>query len=254
MSASPRFLRHPRRLLAALSALTVAACALLAGPAAPRAEAIIGGAEAGQQRGAAQVWLGPDGSVDSDKKFICTAGVIHREWLITAKHCLVNHDRPSANRLWIRAGDRTLGKGERRQVVRYELADANDLALLRVSRPFPSSVKINSISNRGVTPSTGSNVAVSGWGYPSYVDQHPSRKLKVASMRVQRLDDGSPSFLFAAENDGHNLEGDSGGPVVLGTRQIGVTAKYNPLIGEASIVPLGLPDIHDWITRHVPIP
>ncbi|MGW0614771.1 trypsin-like serine protease [Streptomyces sp. NPDC002788] len=234
----------------ALFAVTVATCALLAGPAAPRAEAIIGGAEAGQQRGAAQVWLGPDGNADSGKKYICTAGVIHREWLITAKHCLVNHDRPSANPLWRRAGDRALGKGERRQVVEYELAGANDLALLRVSSPFPSSVKVNSISSRGVTPSIGSNVAVSGWGYPSYADQHPSRKLKVASMRVQRLDDGSPSYLFAAESDGHNLEGDSGGPVVLGTRQIGVTAKYNPLIGEASIVPLGIPEIRDWITRH----
>ncbi|MER7900810.1 hypothetical protein ABTX62_33235 [Streptomyces sp. NPDC096046] len=114
----------------------------------------------------------------------------------------------------------------------------------------PSSVKIDSISPGGVTPSTDSNVAVSGWGYPSYVDQHPSRRLKVASMRVQRLDDGSPSYLFAAGNDGHHLEGDSGDPVVLGTRQIGVTAKHSPLIGEASIVPLGIPDIRRWVRQH----
>lgn len=237
----------PGRLVIVFLAAVVAGALLLGG--APRAHAIYGGGEAGQQRGAAQLWLGPDTDPASDKQFICSAGVISSRWLLTAKHCITDRGNPAAGRLWIRAGHLTLAKGERRQVAAYHLTERNDLAALRLSSPLGSSVKVNELIPRGITPGSGAELAVSGWGRTSYENNDPSRKLKVCSMKVDRVENGPPSWVWANEDSGHPMKGDSGGPVLLGTKQIGVTSAYSELTGGARVVSLGTPDVRDWVHR-----
>ncbi|MFI9202893.1 trypsin-like serine protease [Streptomyces sp. NPDC053048] len=218
----------------------------LVGPV-PQAGAIDGGAEAARLRGAAQVWL-DNGS--GTRNFICTASVIDHRWVLTAKHCITNAGNPAPGRFWIRAGNLALGKGERRQVDGYRVTAVNDLALFRLAKPLNSSITVNSLVSRGFLPSSGSDLSLSGWGYTDPRDTTPAPKLKVCSMNVERVDLGDPSWIWATSNNGHNLRGDSGGPVLLGSTQIGIISAYIDLTAQARIVPLGNPEIRDWIRHH----
>ncbi|MGX8904257.1 S1 family peptidase [Streptomyces netropsis] len=218
----------------------------LMGPA-PQAGAIDGGSEAGQLRGSAQVWL-DNGS--GTKKFVCTASVIDSRWLLTAKHCITNAGNPAPGRFWIRAGNFALGRGEHRQVEGYRVTTVNDLALFRLATPFSGSIRTNSLVSSGFLPRTGSDISLSGWGYTDPRSTTPAPKLKVCSMNVERVDMGNPSWIWATSNNGHNLRGDSGGPVMLGTTQIGIISAYIDLTGQARIVPLAIPEIRDWIRHH----
>lgn len=247
MRALPAFSTRQGRLLIAVFA-TLVACVLVVGHA-PRAQAVYGGGEASQQRGAAQLWLGPDTNANSDKDFICSASVISSRWILTAKHCVKDRGYPAAGRLWIRAGHLTLAKGERRQVAEYHVTEHNDLAALRLVSPLPSSVKPNELINRGITPGVGSNLAVSGWGRTNDDAPQPSQKLKVCSMKTDRLEDGSGSWIWANEDTGHPLKGDSGGPVLLGDKQVGLVSAFVNFSFQGRFVSLGSADVRDWIRQ-----
>ncbi|GGK22109.1 trypsin [Pilimelia terevasa] len=208
-------------------------------PAAPP-ERIVGGAEVGDdvRFGAALLWTGVD-------RVRCTASVIGAGWLLTARHCLPGVV-PGAAGTWpiiARVGHPEHARGEVIVVEKaVELAKkgdgrtVGDLALLKLTRPItdPSPVPL-----ADAVPTAGPG-AVYGYGYVCAEPDCPlAARLKTATVNYvgpHGYDyEGNAGALAVSKGNGHPTNGDSGGPLFLGGKVVGVAsqgknpAMYSPV-------------------------
>ncbi|MEU3625390.1 hypothetical protein BS329_30790 [Amycolatopsis coloradensis] len=92
-----------------------------------------------------------------------------------------------------------------------------DIALLRLDRSVSTTY-----SSLGTSVAAGDTEHVYGWGYDE--DGDLQRHLKVARMTVTSVGSG---LIKAREGDGLTDGGDSGGPVFVGGKQVGVHIAGN---------------------------
>ncbi|XP_044761409.1 chymotrypsin-2-like [Coccinella septempunctata] len=185
-------------------------------------------------------------SVQELQQHICGGSIIGDRWILTAAHCTVG--KP-ASRMSVVAGTNTLdGSGSRYQVQRiiqhpsYETL-ANDIALLRLSRPISFNSKIRRINlPRSDTPG-GKQLTITGWGKTSYPGQ-VSRTLKTLNVTSLSNSECRKSFsqivstnLCTRGDTGRGVcEGDSGGPLVDGSSQVGIVSFGVPCgIGQPDV-------------------
>ncbi|MBP1134500.1 hypothetical protein JOE31_000732 [Arthrobacter sp. PvP023] len=174
----------------------------------------------------------------------CTGSQISAEWVITARHC------DSARLQSVRLGTPYLGAGGsvRTVAARYP-STAGDVLLLKLSTPYPG--QYASLSR--TTPAPGSDARAFGWGDQAEGSGAMSFQLKAAGATV--AGQGSDAFgglsVRTRSRTGHPLSGDSGGPLIVGGKLVGVLSTSSVLPGGNPSGFAGLYNDHAAVSRHL---
>ncbi|XAS67072.1 trypsin-like serine protease [Micrococcaceae bacterium Sec5.7] len=152
----------------------------------------------------------------------CTGSQISASWIITARHC------NSTSLKSVRLGTTYLESGGTVKTVAARYAStAGDVLLLKLSTPYYGSY----VGLGSSIPATGSAAKVFGWGDQTEGAGTMSYYLKTANVMVssQGTDTyGGPSVRTQSQT-GHTLGGDSGGPLIVGGKLVGVLSTSSIL-------------------------
>jgi hypothetical protein len=174
----------------------------------------------------------------------CTGSQISAEWVITARHC------DSARLQSVRLGSPYLGVGGsvRKVAARYP-STTGDVLLLKLSAPHPG--QYASLSR--TSPAPGSDARVFGWGDQAEGSGAMSYQVKAAGVTV--AGQGSDAFgglsVRTQSRTGHPLSGDSGGPLIVAGKLVGVLSTSSVLPAGNPSGFAGLYNDHAAVSRHL---
>jgi hypothetical protein len=174
----------------------------------------------------------------------CTGSQISASWVITARHC------DSASLHSVRLDTPSLGAGGvvRTIAARYP-SPVGDVLLLKLSTP-------HSGTYAGLSrtfPAAGSDARVFGWGDEAEGAGVMSPQVKAAGVKVSGR--GSDAFgglsVRTQSQTGHPLAGDSGGPLIVGGKLVGVLSTSSVLPRGAPSSFTGFYNDHAAVSRHL---
>lgn len=240
---------------------------LILGP--PPANAVVGGAPVGVEQVPWQALV----IVEPDNR-LCGGAIIDEMWIATAGHCVVGFGGDD-----IEAYVGIASLSERGLTNRVQIAEVivhpdwesrnfrNDIALLRLASPIPTSARARSISlpvglDAATWPPFGTPAAISGWGATEFGGQ-PSSQLRRADVQIL----GGPSdtdcgrygsnFDVAVEVCAGSpaggvdaCQGDSGSPLVVDVAGTPMLAGLTSVGFECARV--DYPGIYTRVTSFVP--
>lgn len=179
--------------------------------------------------------------------FGCTASAISPTWVILAKHCVANRSTSSMS---FKLGSANLGQGTTYRVKRVAQLSSGDIALAELSTSYNGPVA----TLGGTNPTAGTAGDIYGWGRET-VDGPASSKLKTAKVQVNGVvnDPSRGPSISQKGVDGQALYGDSGGPLIINGKVVGVCSgpATQGDIGKAdgNVLYASIPSAATWISQ-----
>lgn len=200
-------------------------------------------AETPQAKAVVSEQIGADGAKDGN----CTGTAIADHWVVTARHCIENADKPG--------GSVRIGQGNeqtRVDIDNWYAAPKGDVALIHTAQ----SIGLDSYPELANSAATNDKATAYGW---SSDGSGKTTRLPVGNGKITEL---SPFAMFDGEHalnaeltDGAEFQaGDSGGPLFVDNKLAGVlTASFNPDDPEAASSKQALfaavSDAEEWIKQ-----
>ncbi|SPP74015.1 trypsin iota-like [Drosophila guanche] len=197
-------------------------------------ERIVGGTEQAIRNAPWQV------SIQISARHECGGVIYSQEIIITAGHCV--HGK-SVTLMKVRVGAEHHNYGGTLvPVAAYKVHEQFDLkylhydiAVLRLSKPLSFGLSIKAINLARVSPASGTNATVSGWGYTAHSDSYAGSLQAVQLQIIEREQCASSSYgygwdyvgeetICAAYNERDACTGDSGGPLVANHLLVGIVS------------------------------
>ncbi|XP_060665947.1 trypsin-like [Drosophila nasuta] len=199
-----------------------------------------------------------------NNEFICGGSIYSELFVITAAHCVV--EKPE-QQFQIRAGSTNYNDGGSLISIAKTLCNEdynstrkiNDIAMLLLKKPLKFSESIQAIRLAEKSPDPWSWATITGWGRRSN-NLSPSTTLQVAQLQVLShfwcLLEYYPVIFddkFCAYNVySHACQGDSGDPLVLDGRLVGIVS-FGQLNCGGSSVYVDVVKMRQWIEKAVEI-
>lgn len=158
----------------------------------------------------------------------CSGSQISATWVLTAKHCIENK---SVSSMSVQLGAAKIGQGTTIKAKRALGWSGGDVALIELVSPYQ-----NTYSKLGAsTPAANTPGDIFGWGAINTAPTYPDY-LKTAKVTVVGTNNSNwpgPSIVEKGDN-GQALWGDSGGPLIVNGKQVGVCS--GPLQGSPGTI------------------
>lgn len=174
--------------------------------------------------------------------FNCSASLISPTWVILAKHCVAG---TGASAITFKVGSADLNGGATVKVKRVAQWSKGDVALAELTAPYQGSYA----TLGGSTPSKGTPGDIYGWGRTAQGAPAAS-KLKTASVTIAGTDNqgwSGPSIV-ETRGSGQAYKGDSGGPLIVGGKLVGVCSGTNSYNDPNDVEYASVPASASWIT------
>lgn len=158
----------------------------------------------------------------------CSGSQISATWVLTAKHCIANQ---SVSKMSIQLGSATIGSGTVIKAKRALGWADGDVALIELASPYKNTYSALGASN----PAKGAKGDIYGWGAIDTTPTYPDY-LKTAKVTVVGTNNSNwpgPAIVEKGDN-GQALWGDSGGPLIVNGKQVGVCS--GPLNGDPGTI------------------
>ncbi|XP_047111710.1 trypsin-2-like [Schistocerca piceifrons] len=195
--------------------------------------------------------------------FTCAATVIKKSWAMTAAHCVRGNE--GYGEIWLRVGtsDREYAGWlvAVDKVVRHAEKRPNDIALLHTQTEFPIGdlVKVVTLPLSSNKVENGTVGTILGWGKAGPGENSPP-KLRKMEMIVDNytwcvpgagFDVTEPEAIICARPKTAGTDvcnGDSGGPLTYGDRQIGIISRASCTgASQAVVLFTNVAYFRDWI-------
>ncbi|MDN5669062.1 MAG: trypsin-like serine protease [Renibacterium salmoninarum] len=158
----------------------------------------------------------------------CSGSQISATWVLTAKHCI---EKQSVSSMSVQLGAAKIGQGTTIKAKRALGWSGGDVALIELVSPYQ-----NTYSKLGAsTPAANTPGDIFGWGAINTAPTYPDY-LKTAKVTVVGTNNSNwpgPSIVEKGDN-GQALWGDSGGPLIVNGKQVGVCS--GPLQGSPGTI------------------